>query len=309
VAVRFNERTLLEAIRSENSYGLLLIVLIIDYLVLILVDSPRWGTLLRTVPVGLTVLFALHTSHASRNVMRFAAIGVLFAVASGVVVAITDNGSGIGVGYLLFAIVLVMTPVVILRRVLPKQQVDVETIFAAVDVYILIGLIYGTLYIGMARFMTNPTFLAQPGPHTPNDYVYLSFITLTTVGFGDLTPLSRLARSVVVLEALMGQIFLVVLVARLVSVYSEQNRQSRPYLKVTPARRRRRDRGGADEADAEEAEEAEGEAGVGTEVDAGASEPEDPADPADPEQPADPEDPTDPTDPTDQGQSDPPVPR
>ena len=53
--------------------------------------------------------------------------------------------------------------------------------------------------------------------------MYLSYVTLTTVGFGDLTPYTNLARSVVVLEALIGQIFLVTLVARLVALYSSEH--------------------------------------------------------------------------------------
>ena len=53
--------------------------------------------------------------------------------------------------------------------------------------------------------------------------MYLSYVTLTTVGFGDLTPYTNLARSVVVLEALIGQIFLVTLVARLVALYSRDH--------------------------------------------------------------------------------------
>ena len=87
------------------------------------------------------------------------------------------------------------------------------------------------LFIGIAyiahRVGAEP-FLAQPPPtvHQASDYVYLSFVTLTTVGFGDITPLSNLARSVVVLEALIGQIFLVTLVARLVSLYRREHSSS-----------------------------------------------------------------------------------
>jgi hypothetical protein len=121
-----------------------------------------------------------------------------------------------------------------------------ETLFAVVDVYIIIGLIFAVVFIGMSNLFRPPqftAFLAQsPSHHPPSDYVYLSYVTLTTVGFGDLTPLSKMARSVVVLEALIGQIFLVTLVARLVSLYSAENRRSILGRQPSAPGRRRRSR-------------------------------------------------------------------
>ena len=64
------------------------------------------------------------------------------------------------------------------------------------------------------------SFFAQPGQHGPADFAYFSYITMATVGYGDLTPATGLPRTNAVLEALIGQIFLVVLVARLVGMYT-----------------------------------------------------------------------------------------
>jgi Ion channel len=249
--IKINDRTLIEALWGEDSYALLFVLLLIDYLMMSLVNSARWGGLLRTAPVVLTVLFAMHTSHAHRRVLRVAQVAAAFAIVAGIAQAIVPYTTQVGdasdtargVSYLVMAALLLVTPVAILRRILPKQTVDIETIFAAVDVYIIIGLIFSALYVGLAYVHPNPPFLAQPPstPHQPSDYVYLSFVTLTTVGFGDLTPLTDLARSVVVLEALIGQIFLVTLVARLVSMYSRENGPSR-YLTREP-----RDRGTDDD--------------------------------------------------------------
>lgn len=232
--VQINERTLSEAVWGPDSYGLLFVILIGDYLLLSLVDSTRWGTLVRALPIALTVLFAFHTSCASRLMLRFAQFASVACVVGGIVNAIADTERTNGIGFLLITVLLVLTPVVILRRVLPREDVDVETIFAAVDVYILIGIIFACLYVGMARVLPQP-FFAQKGPHPANDFVYFSFITLTTVGYGDLTPMAKAARSVVVLEALIGQIFLVVLVARLVSAYSAQLRGRPRFLSRTPS--------------------------------------------------------------------------
>lgn len=222
--VVINERTLWETIWGKDSFGLLFLMLLCDYVVLTLVDSPQWGGLARGVPLALTVLFAVHTSAASPRLVRVAQVAVVLALVGGILEAATGGKEEGGVAFLLLTLLLMVTPVVILRRVLPKPGVDVETLFAVVDVYIILGMIFATLFIGIAR-VSGPShpFLAQPGYHPPSNYVYLSYVTLTTVGFGDLTPYTNLARSVVVLEALIGQIFLVTLVARLVALYSSEH--------------------------------------------------------------------------------------
>lgn len=232
MTLRVNGKTLREALWGRESYGLLLVLLLIDYTILSLVNSARWGGLARTAPIALTVLFTMHTSGASRRMLRTAQVAVVLSLAAGLVQASTNDQDVGGTAFILVGALLLVSPVAILRRILPKETVDIESLFAAVDVYVIIGLIFSSLFIGIAHFeyVNHGTpFLAQPPPtpHPASDYVYLSFVTLTTVGFGDLTPLSDLARSVVVLEALLGQIFLVTLVARLVSLYSRDPSRGR----------------------------------------------------------------------------------
>lgn len=229
--IEINGRTLRQAIWGLDSYGLLFVLLIGDYLVLSLVNSDRWGGLARTFPVACTVLFVMHTSASRRSALRLAQVAVVVSMAAGIGQAVAGQAAtAAGISFFLVGFMLLLSPVAILRRVLPKETVQVESLFAAVDVYIIIGLIFSLLFIGISTLWHPPqhtAFLAQaPWKRPPSNYVYLSFVTLTTVGFGDLTPLSNLARSVVVLEALMGQIFLVTLVARLVALYSAQNRRS-----------------------------------------------------------------------------------
>jgi hypothetical protein len=82
----------------------------------------------------------------------------------------------------------------------------------------MIGMIFATLDYGIQ--LASGTYFAQPGPHGLSDFVYFIYITMATVGYGDLTPAPGLPRTTSALEALVGQIFLVVLVARLVAMYT-----------------------------------------------------------------------------------------
>jgi hypothetical protein len=83
--------------------------------------------------------------------------------------------------------------------------------------YALIGFAAAFLYIGVDA-VTGGTFFTQ-GPQPEANFIYFSIVTLTTVGYGDLTAGTELAKRLVVIEALMGQVFLVILVSRLVSLW------------------------------------------------------------------------------------------
>jgi hypothetical protein len=220
--IEVRDRTLRDITMGQDSYILLFVLLIIDYLSLSLVDSTRWGGLIHVVPIALSVLVGLHTSGAHRRTIRIAAVVLFLALLSAIAQVINENRQVGAFAFFTVAVLLAITAVTILGRILRHRHVSIETMFGALCVYILIGLFFSSLFIGIALVSAAHSlgpFLAQPGPHNSADYVYLSFVTLTTVGFGDLTPYTDLARSVVVLEALIGQIFLVTLVARLVTLF------------------------------------------------------------------------------------------
>src|SRR6202012_2405640 len=110
------------------------------------------------------------------------------------------------------------SPVAIGWRILHHRRVTRETIAGAVCIYVLIGMIFAQFDYGI-QLVSGTSFFAQSGHHGLPDFAYFSYITMATVGYGDLTPAPGLPRTYAVTEALAGQIFLVVLVARLVSLY------------------------------------------------------------------------------------------
>jgi hypothetical protein len=145
-----------------------------------------------------------------------AAAGLTFLAA--VVVALQGKTVADGAVVLLVSALVLTAPIAIAWRNLQHHSVTGETIMGALCIYVLIGMIFATLDYGIQ--LVSGTYFAQPGSHGPSDFVYFSYITMATVGYGDLTPAPGLPRTTSALEALVGQIFLVVLVARLVSMYT-----------------------------------------------------------------------------------------
>ena len=93
-----------------------------------------------------------------------------------------------------------------------------DRIFGAIVLYLLIGLVWAFGYAVVDLF--SPQSFAGRSNANPNpaDWIYFSFVTLTTVGYGDITPVSRIVRSLSTLEALVGQLYPAVIIARLVSL-------------------------------------------------------------------------------------------
>ncbi len=161
--------------------------------------------------------------------------------------AVNANDQAQGVAFIIMALLVVTCPVAILSRIIHHRRVTLETLLGAICVYVLIGLLFA--YIDIAyQLLGGTSYFAQSGHHSPSDFVYFSFITMTTVGYGDLSPANGLPRTTAVLEALTGQVFLVVLVSRLVAMYTPVPGATRR------ARMRARLEGGASAADDDEAE-------------------------------------------------------
>ena len=107
-------------------------------------------------------------------------------------------------------------PIAIARALYRRPVVDVHTVLGAICIYVLIGMLFAFVYDAIGLLGSEP-FFVQTQTATTADYLYFSFITLTTVGYGDYTAAGGLGRSLASLEALIGQIYLVTVVATIVS--------------------------------------------------------------------------------------------
>ena len=117
-----------------------------------------------------------------------------------------------------------LAAVAALRFAIGATQVDAEHLYAALSAYLLAGIYFGLCYWILEQM--KPGTFSFPGEFSQASAIYFSFVTLATLGYGDIAPRADVARSIAIVEGVGGQLFLAVLVARLVSLYSKPKNQS-----------------------------------------------------------------------------------
>jgi hypothetical protein len=137
---------------------------------------------------------------------------------------ILPTSQGLQVGFCLMAAFL------ILRFVMQAKQVNDDVVFAALSVYLLFGLIFGFIYFMVeaacpGSLLHNVTSASLEGRIRLSQAVYFSFVTLATLGYGDIIPANDIIRSLAIIQTMIGQVYLVVLVARLVTLYGGAAKQ------------------------------------------------------------------------------------
>jgi hypothetical protein len=117
----------------------------------------------------------------------------------------------------------------LLRFILRAPSVNTEVLCASISAYLMLGLLWTVAYWLVAQVDPNAFAFNTAGGTKQTmagfDAFYFSFITLSTVGYGDITPVSRIARWLAAMEAMTGLLYVTVLIARLVSLYSTPKSQ------------------------------------------------------------------------------------
>jgi hypothetical protein len=212
-----------DLVRLLDSYASLLVLLLANFFLLELVDDPRWGAIGSTLLSAAALVVAISDPATGHRITRRQAIQIAACVALAPIVLFVNSAELLGLTYLLPAVLLVTATLpVTVSRVLHHRRITAETVLGALCAYVLIGLLFAFLYLAVQE-LRDGSFFAQPGPHAQSEYVYFSFVALTTLGFGDLSPAVGLPQALTVLEALLGQVFLVTLVARLVTLWVRQS--------------------------------------------------------------------------------------
>jgi hypothetical protein len=204
--------------RMTNAFGLALLFVAATYVMASLTRYSGWSAVGITALAGTAAAVAFGSSGArSSHVRIVVAVGVT-AVVLAIVAALSGTAGFLAAAALVQVMLLIAAAATVLKAVLSEPQVDFRTILGAISVYLIFGLLFTSLYVAIDRLQSGEFFLNEVGSQT-GDFVFFSFTTLTTTGYGDLVPAAQPGKMVAGLEMLFGQIFLVTLIAGLVSLW------------------------------------------------------------------------------------------
>lgn len=211
------------AARIADAFGIVLLMVGLAYTLLSLAPYKGWTGALDTFVGTAAAVIGLASSGVRPLLVRGAAALGAIAVALAAVSAIADEPRFLGASFLILALLILVAAGAILRTVLAETEVGFRTILGAISVYTLLGLLFTFLYGALERIQSDSFF--SSGAPGQGDFVYFSFTTLTTTGFGDLVPAGQPGKMFAGLEMLIGNIFLVTLVAGLVSLWRPGRRR------------------------------------------------------------------------------------
>lgn len=204
---------------NSNRFHFLLFSLVVMFLLFpFFVDN----LLIFNIAFSLIVLSSLHAILYDQKTFVAASIFAFFTFISNWLFLVSTNPIIKIINFSLFILFYSYVVFHLLRFILSSKNVTSSVISAAISSYFLIGICWGFIY-SLIQTISPDSFLFSSDMvrsiYLWPDFVYYSFITLTTVGFGDILPHSQFARSLTILEAIFGTFFMTILVAKLVSLY------------------------------------------------------------------------------------------
>ena len=217
-------RRLLLSFVSPNSYGMVLALIVLTYTIAIAAPAS-WVPFVVFVQVT-TVWFALRTSKAARVVRIAADVALvtatafaLFEIARGLPEEPSVRVFGVS------AILYLIAPISAIRHIATRPTVDQETLLGAIGAYLMIGMCFAFTYRVIALSSDAP-FFGSAGEGSMEQVLFFSFTTLTTTGFGNYVPAENPGQTLAVAEMLIGQLFLIIAVGKVIASWRPSRRQT-----------------------------------------------------------------------------------
>jgi len=186
------------------------------------IEAQYSGLMIRYVINSLVMLAAV--AAVGRSIVSFTVVLALAAPALALrwLALRSGDASYVDLGLRLDVGVYVVTIALLLRFVFDREVLTSDRLWGAAAAYLMIGVLWSIFYTIIDRF-GEPAFAIRgaSGVMDLNDLLYFSFGTLTTSGFGDIVPVTRVARTAAMVEGIVGQLFMAILIARLVGVYPQ----------------------------------------------------------------------------------------
>jgi hypothetical protein len=204
--------------RVSDAFGLVLALVLLTYVLASLLDDRGWSAVVLTVATSTTSVVALVSSHVKEGFVRGSLWLSALTVALSVIFAATDEQTFLNVASLIQICLLALAMAAVLWRVVTSVKVGSRTILGAISVYAVLGILFTFAFGTIDRIQGGPFFEGVARP-AGSDFIFFSYTTLTTTGYGNLVPGGQPGRMIAGLEMMLGQIFLVTLVAGLVSLW------------------------------------------------------------------------------------------
>ena len=206
----------LERIRATHSYWAVLLAIFVAFFLAALLPDTPWATSLIVLVQGATLFIVIWTAGWAMT-ERTLPFSIATAACLAAVINVFWQAEALSVTLALVAGLLTITiAVAIAKGAIAQAEVNSRSVAGAICIYLLFGLLFMFLY-GVLAILGHGPFFAQGTDGTRPIRLYFSFTTLATLGYGDYTPASNLGHALAVLEALVGQLYLVTVVAVVVT--------------------------------------------------------------------------------------------
>ena len=203
-------------VRASHSYGLVLLLIVVSFIFISVAPDSTWADSVLAFLQSITLVTALWTSGVARTDSTLS-LGLVALASLAALALLVFGGKGLdGSVGILSGVLTVATIGTVALGVIDQGEANVRAVTGAVCVYVLIGLLFVFLYGALAK-LGSGDFFAQGTDGTRSLRLYFSFVTLATLGYGDYTPAGSFGRTLAVVEALVGQLYLVTVIAVLVS--------------------------------------------------------------------------------------------
>jgi hypothetical protein len=218
VRARRRERWVQRAERVRDAFGLVFALVLVTYVLASLTANRGWSAVVLTLATSATSIVALTSSHIQARFVRAAIWLSALTVGLAVIAALSGDRLWLNLASVVQIVLLTVAMAAVLRRVVMTAEVGSRTILGAISVYTVLGILFTFLYGTIDRIQNGPFFEGVAHPQG-SDFLFFSYTTLTTTGYGNLVPGGQPGRMISGLEMMLGQIFLVTLVAGLVSLW------------------------------------------------------------------------------------------
>jgi hypothetical protein len=208
-------RSLLAHLRSGDSYALVLGLLLLSVFFVIASPDARWARVVGDALLAVTVIVTYWTATARRTFLVprvvVPAVALAFVVVVTAEAAISETAAAA-----VSAALTVGVAILVAIDLLGRRKVDAQTVLGALSLYLLLSVFFAALY-ALGAAAGDGAFFTRGDDGSQGERLYFSVVAITTTGFGDLAPATDPGRALVALEVVIGQLYLVTVVAVIVA--------------------------------------------------------------------------------------------